>query len=553
MSSTAGRQTASEPARAVVGAGLWLAWIALAATWLVTVGRYPLFEPDEARYAEIPREMVASGDWVTPRLNDLKYFEKPPLQYWATATLYAAFGVSDWTARAWAVGTSFLCLALVFLWARKLYGDAAAAGALAVLGTSPLFIVMGHVNVLDGAFTLWLTSTLFSFTIAQTRTPGSGSERNWMLLCWGMAALAVLSKGIVVAALLGLTLIIYSFSMRDFGSWRRLHLLAGIPLFLAMAMPWFVVVSLRNPEFPGFFFLHEHFARFLTTVHRRTEPWWYFLPLMALALLPWSLQLWRSCRGAWQAVETRFAFRPLRFLLIYGAVVVVFFSLSQSKLPPYILPAIPAFAAIIGVQVAYERRAVQRAAWISLVLVSIAAAGLVIHLLNRNPGTSHQSVAWAAAAVGAAMAGLGITRYRRSALRDAFLTAGCALLAWQCLLVTYANPPTAPRSARNLAEALRPMLHSDTPIYSVGQYRQSIPFYLQRKVTLVDYQGELAMGQELEPGRSSASLPHFTRAWTQSADAFALFEPSRWAAMSGAGLPGRVIAIDRRTVLVSRR
>src|SRR5262252_9919273 len=114
-----------------------LPWLILAAAWFATMPLRPMLDPDEGRYAEIPREMLASGDWLTPRLNDLKYFEKPPLQYWATAAVYAVFGLSEWSSRIWSVGLAFACLALVYAWVRRGYGPDAALAALAALGVSP--------------------------------------------------------------------------------------------------------------------------------------------------------------------------------------------------------------------------------------------------------------------------------------------------------------------------------------------------------------------------------------------------------------------------------
>src|SRR5207302_1425893 len=183
------------------------------------------------------------------------------------------------------------------------------------------------------------------------------AERRWMLTAWAAAALAVLSKGIVVGVLAGAALVIYTLIERDSLTWRRLHLAAGLPLFAGVAAPWFVVVSLRNPAFPGFFFVHEHFARFLTTVHQRVEPWWYFLPLLLVGVLPWVVPLARACgraaltSGAAAGAAPGCAsapFEPLKFLLVFAAVTLAFFSASGSKLAPYILPILPVLAAVTG-------------------------------------------------------------------------------------------------------------------------------------------------------------------------------------------------------------
>jgi 4-amino-4-deoxy-L-arabinose transferase-like glycosyltransferase len=356
----------------------WVHWLVLAALWFATVPWHPLFEPDEGRYAEVPREMVASGDWITPRLNDLKYFEKPPLQYWATAALYSVFGLSEWTARLWTVGLAFLCLPLVFAWTSRLYGYAAGCAALIALAVSPYFALIGHLNLLDAGFTFWVSGTVFAFTLAQSAAVGSPAERRWMGLSWAAAALAVLSKGLAVGVLVGLTLVLYSLIERDVRVWRRLHVGVGLPLFLALAAPWFLAVSWRNAAFPEFFFVHEHFVRFLTTVHQRTEPWWYFGPILLIGVLPWLGRALGTVRDAWVDSEADQTFKPLKFLALFSIVTVLFFSLSGSKLAPYILPAIPPLAALAGARVSSYPRFLQRTARASGALLLLAAAGLAL-------------------------------------------------------------------------------------------------------------------------------------------------------------------------------
>src|SRR6516225_8616294 len=145
-------------------AARWLPWALLALGWLATIPVRPMLDPDEGRYAEIPREMLASGDWITPRFNDLKYFEKPPLQYWATAAVYAGVGVHEWSSRLGTVGLAFASLALTFVWVRRFYGQAAALTALPALAVSPYFLIVGHLNLLDPGFTFWLTAAVLAFT-----------------------------------------------------------------------------------------------------------------------------------------------------------------------------------------------------------------------------------------------------------------------------------------------------------------------------------------------------------------------------------------------------
>lgn len=540
-----------------------LAWIMLALAWFATLQVRPLLDPDEGRYAEIPREMAASGDWVTPRFDDLKYFEKPPLQYWATAVAYEAFGVHEWSSRLWSVGLAFACLPLIFAWVRRLYGRGSALVALTALAVSPFFVIVAHINLLDGAFTLWLTATVLCFTLAQVAPLKSIAERRWMLLAWAAAALAVLSKGIVVGVLAGAALIFYTLSERDARTWRRLHPLTGVPLFAALAAPWFIVVSARNPSFAQFFFVHEHFARFLTTVHQRVEPWWYFLPLLLLGVLPWLLPLARAVRRAWASAGSDSAsiavsaggsprFRPLKFLLIFAAVTLVFFSASGSKLAPYILPMLPVLAAVTGAASGAGDEFARHAARLGAGLVLIVAVGLILYSARRNSYVPHEALRWAVAGALAALIPV-VASWRVPATRQTttlIVTAAGACIAWQCLLCAYAWVPPS-RSARELVRTARPFIGPGTALYSVGQYRETVSPYLERTLQLVGYEGELQFGLSEEPQRR-LGIDDFAARWSAGGEAVAFFDPGVWDAWRRRGLPGHVIAADNYTVAVSR-
>jgi 4-amino-4-deoxy-L-arabinose transferase-like glycosyltransferase len=553
MGSPGGRQTRAGTAR-------WWPWLLLAIGWFATIQVRPMLDPDEGRYAEIPREMLAHGDWITPRFNDLKYFEKPPLQYWATAAVYAVLGLTEWTSRAWSVGLAFACLPLVFAWVRRHYGEDAALTALTALAVSPFFIVIGHLNLLDAAFTFWLTAAVLAFTLAQGADESSAAERHWMLAAWALAALAVLSKGIVVGVLAGGALILYTLIEADARPWRRLHPLGGPALFALIAVPWFVLVSLRNPSFPGFFFVHEHFTRFLTTVHQRVEPWWYFLPLLLLAVLPWLVPLWRAAWAAWAdpplagaaAAAGSPRFRPLRFLLIYAAVILVFFSASGSKLAPYILPMVPVLAVVTGACRGDPARLARHAARAAAPLVVLVATGLLIYSARTNSYVPRAALAWALTAVGVALLAALLSFLRQMRPLTLVLVAALgASLAWQSLMCAYTVIPPS-RSARALAGAVRPFVSAHTPVYSVGQYRETLSPYLGRTMQLVDYEGELRFGLDEEPQRRMA-LEQFAARWGEGGEAVAFFDPGVWDNWRRRGLPGRVLAVDNYTVAVSRQ
>ena len=534
----------------------WWGWIALAAVWLVTIQIRPMLDPDEGRYAEIPREMVASGDWVTPRLDGLKYFEKPVLQYWATAAIYTVVGLSNWSSRLWTVLLGFACLPMVYAWVARLYDRRAAVAAVALLALSPYFGAIGHLDLLDAGFSFWMCATMLAFTLAQSETPASGRERGWMLVCWAAAALAVLSKGIVVFVLAGGTLVAYSVLERDSRPWRRMHFALGVPLFLALAAPWFILVSRRNPDFVPFFFVHEHFQRFLTKEAQRVEPWWYFLALLALGALPWLLALARGALGAWRDSGSTSQFKPLKFLLLFSALTLVFFSMSGSKLATYIQPIFPPLAAATGVAVAGRSGFLRRSTAVAAGLALFVAGGFLLYSHHRIGALPVQPIGWAIAAGLAALAAVAASTFAstREPEPGAWRPLTVALLfvfTWQALLCEYTAMPPA-RSAYALVQAVAPEVHPDTALYSVGQYRQTIPPYLGRLLTLVSFQGELEFGQAREPGHQTATPEQFVRRWEASRDAIAFFDPGVWDHYRGQGLPGRVIAQDRFTVAVSR-
>jgi 4-amino-4-deoxy-L-arabinose transferase-like glycosyltransferase len=371
----------------------------------------------------------------------------------------------------------------------------------------------------------------------------------------------VLSKGIVVAMLAGGALTAYSLIERDLSPWRRLHAGAGMALFTLIAVPWFVAVSLRNPSFPGFFFVHEHFARFLTTVHQRVEPWWYFLPLLLAAVLPWLVPLTRAVPAAWSDPGTAVPesgeegagprFRPGRFFLIYAAVTLAFFSASGSKLAPYILPMVPVLAALTGVYLRDPGRLARHAARAAAPLVAVVAAGLLVYSARRNGYVPHQAIDWAIAAVAAALIAVVVSfRTRLRPLTMVVVAVLGASCAWQSLMCEYTVIPPA-RSARDLLRAVRPFVSVQMPLYSVGQYRETISPYLGRTLQLVGYEGELRFGLDEEPARRM-TIEQFAARWSAEGSAVAFFDPGVWDALRRHGLPGHVLAADNYTVAVSR-
>jgi 4-amino-4-deoxy-L-arabinose transferase-like glycosyltransferase len=540
-----------------------------AVVWFCSIDYRRLIHPDEGRYAEIPREMVVTGDWVTPRLNGIKYFEKPALQYWLTALSYEAFGIHPWTARLWPALSGFLGVLFIGYVGCRLGGPTLGLYSAAALGGCVWYALNTHVLTLDAGVTFWMSTGMGSLMLAQRADATMREELGWMLVAAAALALAVLSKGLIGIVLPGGALVIYTLLTRDWTLWRRLHLVAGSAVFFAIATPWFVIVSRRNREFFDFFFIHEHFTRFLTNEARREGAWWYFIPILIVGILPWLTVLLWTARASWaDAPVDRNGFSWQRFALVWAVLIFVFFSLSGSKLPSYILPVFPALALVIGRQLMVLRDAALVRLTVPLVVVAgIMAVGslLAFGSIAGRLANAHQPLApllayapWIQSSLVIACAGgvASLLWLRKGKRTAAVIAVASTSLVASLLVLTGHDTLAETRSAAPLLariatahETLRP----DAPFYTVKMYDQTLPFYLGRTVTQVANADELAMGLASEPDKAIATVEQWKPRWEADAQAYAIMQIDEFDALRGQGLPMRELARDGRRVIVSRR
>ncbi len=546
--------------------------LVLAVVWFGGLGYRKLIKADEGRYAEIPREMVATGDWLTPRLNGLKYFEKPPLQYWTTAAAYEAFGIHEWTSRLWTATTGFFGVLLVGFTATRLFDRRTGLIAATVLASSLAYVLLAHFNTLDMGLTFFLTLTVCAVLLARqarvgvkaagghcgaTSSVDIDASRRWMLVAWAALALATLSKGPVAVVLTGGALVAYLALSRDWALLSQLALIRGLAVFVVVAGPWFVAVSRANPSFAHFFFIHEHVERFLTTEHRREGPLWYFVPIVLVGALPWLSFLPKALLEAWRA-PGRDGFSPQRLLIGYAAVVFVFFSLSGSKLPSYVLPMFPALALLVAPSIARIDGAALRRHLLFVAAVAVAVT-IAFALVPLDSAESVDAVHRFRVAAGVAMlpwlVGLtvAIVLAMRARVLAAIVASGlAALFGWSALLIAHDTLGRG-MSTYDLANDMRPFIAADTPIYSVGTFEHTLDFYLQRTVTLVAFRDELDFGLTEEPGRGIASLAAVIARWDEDHAPLAIMAPDVFATLTAAHLPMKIVARDGRRIVVGKR
>ncbi|MFO1402234.1 MAG: glycosyltransferase family 39 protein [Steroidobacteraceae bacterium] len=524
--------------------------------WFLPLGGWRLFDPDEGRYAEIPREMLAGGDWVIPRLNGLAYLEKPPLQYWATAVAYRAFGVHEWSARLFTALSGALGVVLAFWLGARLHGRTAGLlGALVLAGCSYYFL-LAHMMTLDMglSFALQLALTGLVLLVAGRGAGGGAGDAAgarapgyapW-LLALGVA-LAFLAKGLVGILVPGGVAVLYLLLRRDWGLVLRARPWWTLLALLLLAGPWVYLAAGRNAGFLQFFFVHEHFQRFLTRVHDRYEPDWFFVPVLLVGFLPWTLLLPRILLDAIRAA--RGGQGAAWLLLLWVAFVFAFFSLSQSKLIPYIVPLFPALALLAGP--ALERIAPRRLAWhllaaalafvllvVALAVYAATPAGLQ-HAAELGPDVARG--VYALLLVAAAGLGLGAWWAARGARVGAVAAAALASMVAVTGLLVASNSTGRQREQMAVIASLRPVLRPESEFFCVDDYTQPVTFYLQRSCTLVKYTGEMLFGLRQQPQLGLPDLAAFAARWPLARAPVALIRPAAYPELVRMGVPMRVI------------
>jgi 4-amino-4-deoxy-L-arabinose transferase-like glycosyltransferase len=542
--------------------------VALAACALLLffggLGAFPLIEPDEGRYAEIPREMLARHELVTPRLAGTLYLEKPPLYYWLNA---AALSVLDRPETACRLASAFFGLAgvgLAWLLESSMGGTMGGRRAALVLGTSLLWLALSRANIIDMTLSFFLSATLTCFWLAQDREKGERGER---LLWHGMfaaAALATLTKGLIGIVIPGAVIFFYLLFARRWRLLLRVPWVTGILLFLLIAVPWHVLAARRNPEFLWFYFVHEHFLRYATPEADRHQPFWYFAAVLLLGMLPWSGLLPAAARLFRRGEEGRLRDRPhLIFLACWAGFVFLFFSASQSKLLPYILPALPPVAVLIALALEESRlrswvRAGGVAGALALALLAAVLLGASLGGVARYAaGFTPTLFAFALPALAAALLAA-VWWWRHGARpRSVAATAAAAALILGCLW-TVGPRVAANRSAASLARALAPRLAPGDEVYAYHCYPQTLPVYLRRLVGTVAFQGELAFGiSRLAPEERARRFPsagEFRPLWSSGRTVYLVLEKRDLPRMRGDGLaPGTILEEQERYLLMVNR
>jgi 4-amino-4-deoxy-L-arabinose transferase-like glycosyltransferase len=472
------------------------------------LGQFGLIGADEPRYAQVAREMLERHDWVTPVLGSHAWLEKPPLYYWQAILVFSVFGVSDAAGRVPSAIDATLLVIAVYLFFRKFRRGVEVDAALI---TASCAGVIGYARAasMDMALAATFAIGMLSWW-AWRETTG---RRAYLALFYIFLALAMLAKGPVAPILAAAVIMLFALATREFRLVLRTFWLPGILLFCAIALPWYVAVQIRNPQFFREFILQHNLARFSSDLYHHRQPFWYYLPVTALALVPWtvfaiaafveSMRVWWAERKS-VSVEPDLKWQFSVFACCWLVVPVAVFSFSQSKLPGYILPAVPAGALLLA---DYLRRQLEQEEAVSKGLAVlhalVASAPIIPSLLIAYLITEHRLPAgrlklFALAVAVALCAAIALTLVSRLRLRMLrFVTLIPVVLSVAAALRLGATAIDQKLSARPLAVEIAGMETHQLPLAVYGVSREmeyGLTFY--RNQTIVRYESGKVPAEE---------------------------------------------------------
>jgi 4-amino-4-deoxy-L-arabinose transferase-like glycosyltransferase len=504
------------------------------------LGQFGLIGADEPRYAQVAREMLARHDWITPVLGGEPWLEKPPLYYWQAMVAYQLFGVSDWAARLpSALDATFLVLA-VYFFVRHFRRGLEVDGAL-VCASCTGIIGYARAASMDMALAAAFTTGMLNWWSWRER-----GNRIYLAVFYGFMGLGMLAKGPVAPFLVFLVIALYAASIRDFRLILKTLWLPGIVLFCVIALPWYLAVQIRNPTFFHEFIVEHNLARFSKNLYHHTEPIWYYLPVTALALIPWTVfviaALVQAVRSWWKKRElpeirgTDFEYHFSVFASCWLIVPLIFFSISKSKLPGYILPALPAGALVLTeyLRQRLEQNGLQNESVAKLLAVlhgllaaaPIVPALLIAYLLTQHRLRAVQPMLVALAVAFVLCAGIALTLVRKAGLRMLrFVTLIPVVLTVGAVLKLGSTSLDQKLSARPLSLEIAAMETHSLPLavfHVPRELEYGLTFYRNRLTINYDWEGILQgehllvapENSQLEiakllPGRHVSYLGHY--------------------------------------------
>lgn len=468
----------------------------------------PLMEPDEGRYSSIPSAMNTTGDYVTPRLKEAVYFEKPPLAYWATAIAFRIFGENEFSSRLFTALCAWGCIILTYRMGSFFHDARTGLYAAAVLTTFLYHASIGRINILDMPLAFFVCMAIWS---GFGYFAATGRRKTRLYLLYIFSSLAFLTKGLIgIVFPFGVVIVWLIVAHR----WRDILALfspVGVLFFAAIAMPWLILVQKANPDFFHFFFIQEHLLRYATRMHNRYQPFYFYVPILVAGTLPWLAFLPEVLGSIRKNARVIFSSVEKQFLYVWICLILLFFSVSSSKLIPYIAPVFPPIALIFGhlfrkyedhreaaggtpLPIHYRAIVILQA----LLFMTILLAPLFPHEYRVDVGIWWP---WIAIPLLVQILILFVPDRVRERTGKGWFLSIYLLFALFLASVTFpaAQYLTPYKSAWPLSQAIKTHLPSGATLYQYGLSLYGIDFYTGMRTPIVDDIGEVGYGSEKLP------------------------------------------------------
>ena len=521
----------------------WLFFCAVVVALFYQLGAAALFEPDEGRNAEKAREILVLRDWVTPHENFHAVLDKPMFFYWLIAIVYKFFGVSEWAARLPSALAALGTIALVYRFGQIHRGTWTALWSALILVTSVEFFALARIVIFDMTLTFFMTAALCAFYQA-IHAEDTKRRRLGCVAMYVALAAATLIKGLIGVVIPGMVIFSYLLLTRQWAVLKRIDLIPGILLFLALVLPWYLEAEKHNPGYLRYYFWEEHFGRFMTDELDRGEPWYYFIGVGFIGFLPWTLLLPLAAKAAWKSVRMEKSDDQTVYLCLWAIIPFVFFSVSKSKLPHYILPIFPALAMLTAIALvrvyqdapAKLQLALARTWWILLALAFFFLAGWFYPaILPRQIRSAIGAMTywlWVFAALAAGMLAYTAKRSadRPRSQRRLYVLQAFGLGFYLAVVVQIMLLISPDRSAKPVAAAAPLPLSPTTRVMFYDTYLAGMPFYLKsdRPLWVVTHEHKkrtfmgnyYAVGERADPttrwGTTIVTFKEFREIWNST-------------------------------------
>jgi len=447
------------------------------------LGSYGLLEDNEARFFDMSWEMLETGDWITPHLNFINHFHKPPLTFWLVGSSLKVFGASEWAGRLPIALVSLCLLGFVSQWGDRKPGHGSLWATL-ILITSIEYWFLSRLVLTDMVLALTVGSALYGFWRLR-----ESSSRLWSLLFWLSLGLSFLTKGPVGLAIVGLTLLCYRL-LGGNAAWRFLLRPEGPVLAALVACPWYIIESIRFKGLISYLLHFQTVDRVVTEVHGRGGPIWFYIPVILAGFFPWSPALWVAFRDGFKRREDKDL-----FLLAWILGPLLLFSLSGSKLPTYLLPLYPAFAMLLARSLDSPRSARSVAISCSVGLFVFSLALIMFLNLGLPPEIAPNltTLIWVSVASGSGTV-LSLYLCWTSRSKAAIASVGLSFATVLLLLGTGIGKSDAAYSARRLAEVLREQ-EAESIVVEFKDHLHGLPYYLKQRIVQISYPREIQFEQ----------------------------------------------------------